>query len=1781
MRRLKFIFILLFLSPLMVFAQSPAQDCINAIPLCQNSYSFPNGFIGSGIVPNEINSANSCLPTGEENSVWFRFTVETTGNLSFIISPNNASADYNWALFDVTGKTCADIAAGSLEIACNASTSLSNTVGTNGHTGALTGHPYYGFLDPTDAIEMDIPVTQGKTYALNVSNFSGNTNGFSIDFGYSTAVLFNGLSPDFLFIAPVDCGDDELMVHFNKPIRCNTVQPSDFILSGNTVTNVSSLECNQGLPGSMVYKLTLATPISNSGSSFALNLVDSIGDFCGNFTMSDVVNFNVAPVIADAGVDHIFCKGENINIQIGDTSLNNYSNTSFSWAASSALVQNAITNPNAPTPNVILNDIPADTVTLVLTVTTGSCTDQDTVLLYFRDCCKNYDAQISSFQNIGCFGASTGEATATALGSISGFNPSSFTYVWSSSGNAPLATGLSADVTYTVTVTDQLGCSDTASILLSEPASPISVSSTGSILACHGDNTGTILLDVSGATAPYSYVWSNGDTTEDLYNLTAGTYTVTISDGNNCTITQSEDVTQPPTPLIITGTGSTIACGATTGNINISVSGGGSPYTYAWSNGSTAQDIAGLSPGTYTVTVSDQFGCNLPQDFTVNTLTNLTATTTATDAACITSPTGTASVSATGGQAPYSYLWSYNAQTSANLTNLPAGLYTVTITDATNCQITASATVNLAASLSVSASVMPISCNGGNDGAIDLTVLSSDPTNTFSYQWSNSAVSQDLNNLSNGSYSVTVTDQNGCTQSGSFNINEPTALTATVTATDVSCNGGSDGSLNVSALGGTGQYNYQWSNGLGISPVLLGISTGLYTVTVTDGNGCSTTSAGTISEPSALSVSLTPTTVACAGNATGSISTSITGGTTPYSFNWDNGAGSVQSPSNLIAGTYTVTVTDGNGCSTTTSTTINQQASMSVAVQTTTNVTCNGGNDGAIQLNITNGAAPYSFNWTNGVGNIQNPTNLFANTYNVTVTDNNGCTATTTATITEPTALTISAFPVHVQCNGAATGAIGTLQSGGIAPYSYNWSNGLGNSANHFNLAAGNYSVTITDGNGCTASTSTTINQPAALSVTLNSTDLNCNGDANGTISANVTGGVAPYSYAWQNTTSNVPNQSNLIAGTYDLTITDNNGCTINSSTVISEPSQLVATLTGTDVNCFGKHTGSISTNVTGGTQPYSFAWDNGAPNIQSPGGLNANIYTATITDANNCQINSSIVISEPSELNLMPSNITPSTCNNPNGQVVVIAGGGTTPYQYSWSANAGISTNTNTATGLGVGTYFVSVTDANGCLDTINNILFEATPAFQASSLVTSPQCELDNGQIQITGIPSYSYQWSPNANTGNMSFANNLTSGNYTVTISNGVCDTTLSFSLSQPTLLTTSNTVSSASCGQNNGSIAINVNTGTAPYQFDWDIVPSPGNVGYISNLAAGTYRVTITDDEGCEKADAIVVNGTDILDVTTSVVQPDCNQPGSIALNALQGTAPFIFNWSDPSIGNISNPSNLSDGTYEVTVIDAANCETSFMFELETEGAFEINLDNLGNNICPNDLDGFIDISTTSLSPSLQYLWSNNINEQDLDDLAGGTYTVTVTDAISGCTETATYQIEEPDSFTVTVPTNVDIIQGESVLLEAIATSPAVIYSWAGDDGFISGNPMIDVSPTETTVFTLTVNLPSCPPEVYEITVTVSERGDILIPDAFTPNNDGLNDDFFIYARNGLTIKEFKVYNKWGEVMHDDHTRGWDGTHRNSLMQNDSYVYLVKIEYVDGTEEILTGQFLLIR
>ena len=475
-------------------------------------------------------------------------------------------------------------------------------------------------------------------------------------------------------------------------------------------------------------------------------------------------------------------------------------------------------------------------------------------------------------------------------------------------------------------------------------------------------------------------------------------------------------------------------------------------------------------------------------------------------------------------------------------------------------------------------------------------------------------------------------------------------FTLSATETSVSCNGGSDGTVTVTVNGGVAPYAVTVAdvtkniNASGGSTLFTGLTSGAKTVHVVAANNCTKETSIEVGQPeTALSARISAqTNVACFGNATGSATASAAGGTAPYTFSWNTSPVQIgATASNLAAGTYTVTVTDTKGCTTTAQATITQpQAALAAQISAQTNVSCFGNTTGSATVTPGGGTSPYTFSWsTNPVQTGATATNLTAGTYSVTVTDASGCTTNAHATITQPAAALSASISgqTNVSCFGNGTGSATASAAGGTAPYTFSWNTiPAQTTATASNLTAGTYTVSVTDAKGCTTNAQATITQPAAaLSASISGhTNVSCFGNATGSATASAAGGTAPYTFSW----NTIPAQttataSNLTAGSYTVSVTDAKGCTTNAQATITQPAAaLSASISGhTNVSCFGNATGSATASAAGGTAPYTFSWNTiPAQTTATASNLTAGTYTVSVTDAKGCTTNAQATITQP-----------------------------------------------------------------------------------------------------------------------------------------------------------------------------------------------------------------------------------------------------------------------------------------------------------------------------------------------------------------------------------------------------------------------------------------------------------------------------------------------------------------------------------------------------------------------
>jgi|GEM_PF-656371 len=840
----------------------------------------------------------------------------------------------------------------------------------------------------------------------------------------------------------------------------------------------------------------------------------------------------------------------------------------YSWTTSPVQTTATATGLSAGTYTVTVKDVNNCSTTASVTITQPAAA---------------LSASISNQTNVLCFGNAMGSATASPSG---GTGPYTFSWNISPIQTTATATGLAAG-TYTVTVTDANNCSTTASVTITQPAAALSssISSQTNVL-CFGNATGSATASPAGGTGPYTYSWNSTpvQTTATATGLAAGTYTVTIKDVNNCSTTASVTITQPAAALSasISSQTNVLCFGNATGAATVSPSGGTGPYTYSWNTTpvQTSATATGLAAGNYTLTVKDANNCSTTASVTITQPASaLTASISSqTNVLCFGNSTGAATASPAGGSGPYTYSWNTSpVQTTATATALAAGAYTVTVKDANNCSTTASVTITqpvaaLSASISSQTNVL---CFANATGAA--TASPAGGTGPYTYSWNSTPVqtTATATGLAAGTYTVTVKDANNCSTTTSVTITQPAAaLTASISSqTNVFCNGNATGSATVVAQGGVSPYSYSWNTlPVQTSATVSNVKAGTYTVMVSDSNHCTTTATVTITQPQALSASISSQTdVLCYGNATGSATMSPSGGTAPYSYSWTTSpVQTTATASGLIAGVYFVTVSDSLGCSLTKKVVIHQPAApLSDNITIQTQILCYGNATGVATVTASGGSGSYTYAWnTSPVQTFATATGLSSGTYTVTITDGSGCSLTDSVTLGQPVAplSAVISTQTPVSCYGTATGTATVMATGGTAPYSYSWNTpNVQTTQTAIGMAAGIYTVTLTDAAGCTTMAMVTITQPPApLRVRLGGQmNVVCHGNSTGSAWVEATGGYPPYTYMW----NTVPVQTgdtamNLGAGSYTVIVTDGGGCSVAIGVTITESAALALRIT-------------------------------------------------------------------------------------------------------------------------------------------------------------------------------------------------------------------------------------------------------------------------------------------------------------------------------------------------------------------------------------------------------------------------------------------------------------------------------------------------------------------------------------------------------------------------------------------------------------------------------------------
>ncbi len=602
--------------------------------------------------------------------------------------------------------------------------------------------------------------------------------------------------------------------------------------------------------------------------------------------------------------------------------------------------------------------------------------------------------------------------------------------------------------------------------------------------------------------------------------------------------------------------------------VQVSVTNGVSPFNFMVTNQTTGNNfsqtngnLTSLCPGNYQVIVSDFDNCLDTVTFSISDQPAIVATASQTSpVSCNGLTDGCATIVASGGVGSFTYVWSDpNSSTGTTICNLPAGMATVTATDANGCEAIATATITQPNAISLVVSKTDVQCFNGSDGTA--TVVVTGGVGNYSYQWSGGTTPNQATTagLSANNYSVTVSDANGCEAFATVTIVQPAnGVQVTASQTVVSCFNENLSEATATAMGGAGNYTYLWMPGNQSSQTANNLATQLYTVVVTDAMGCTATDDVQISQWDAINISISFSPPSCNGSSDGEMAANIvTGGNGTYNFLWSTG--DTDDFANGLAGgqEYFVTVTDGQGCTGTASRLLNDPPAISFDINSAPTL-CNGSADGAATVaNVQNANGQVTYQWGAGALNQKTATadSLSAGTYNVVVTDTAGCSQSGTATIEEPTAIEVSFETIDNECFGYENGTAKIEITGGTPNYNYTWSNGANNQESLDDLSAGWYDVTITDANLCEKLDSVEIGQPAIVSAEITPKDVSCFGDRDGAITIVPSGGTPPFKYSLDG--QQFYGSSTLIAltaGSYPVYLKDAKDCVYEFSTVINEP---------------------------------------------------------------------------------------------------------------------------------------------------------------------------------------------------------------------------------------------------------------------------------------------------------------------------------------------------------------------------------------------------------------------------------------------------------------------------------------------------------------------------------------------------------------------------------------------------------------------------------------------------
>jgi len=1359
--------------------------------------------------------------------------------------------------------------------------------------------------------------------------------------------------------------------------------------------------------------------------------------------------------------------------------------------------------------------------------------------------------------------------------------------------------------TYTVTVTDENGCEEEESyeiILINEFAANVNLTQPD----CFTLN-GEAILALEGGTEPYSIIWSGVAADDELSasEIAPGSYTVSITDANLCAIEVEFEITEPYELSSETIFNGVLCNGENTGSIDITLINATGVIDYSWVNEelgftSPTQDIENLFAGVYELTATDEIGCVFNETFEileteelVITLENIQSET------CEGLENGSIEVSISGGTLDYQIDWSGTGFSSndEDILELASGDYTLNVSDLNGCVATETFIVNSGTLITPNSSSIDSECSVST-GSMSVNIDSDNPIEDISWFDDGVLLTDGLittiENLSSGTYSVEITDDQGCSVSETILISDTGALSINAEVSGVNCQGDSNGSILIIVTSGTEPYILTWSGPVEIADDQYNptnLITGDYIASINDSEGCNTLQEFSVLSPDSFSINETIINVSCFGNGDGVIALELIGGTEPFTIDWIDSDEDLDTLTNLTSGEYSVLIADTNGCITEGTYQITEEDLLTLDISFT-ELLCVNQTSTDIDITVTGGLEPYTISWTGDVTSTnEDLADAGVGTYTVLITDAVNCTIEETITITQGNEILIEVIETQPTCltnNGSLTAS---AAGGSGLEYTFYWyfigdtPTLIGQEPTLDNLEAGSYYLEVFDSGGCfsTAEINLSNNQGE---VTANITDVLCAQDDSGAIEIEALDLAGTLSVEWVGPNSFISVDEDiygLTEGEYTLTITDSNGCVLIETYEVASTNELVEGIEVTNI-CFGETgTGAANILLTGGTAPYIVNWSgNGlVSNQASITDLNEGCYILEISDANSCSYTEEVCISSLDEIILNISALGNECFADEDGQIELEISGGNPGYSIEWlNSDAEFVSDQLMVTELATGVYAANIIDNNGCTATTSASI-TSTPALLVDISETPIVCFGDeNGALDIIytgGVGALTLNWTgPNGFTSEEDQNVNLDNGDYCYEVVDFIgCVISDCYALNDPGPLNLGQTVNSTNCfGTNDGEVSLEVSGGYAPYTTFWTLNGTLFSTEEdIAGLATGVYAVNLSDTMGCTIEDTFTISELPLLTVVfDNIIGTTCatSSDGAFETTVSGGMLNYSYSWvlNGTEESTEEDPSELGAGDYQLTVTDANDCNTEIASVIiPVLGILEV--------IVPQNI-------SWCFTEDLQLIETISVEAQSIE------WTNPPSTDVLSTTNSVFFQ-EEPGVYELVI-TGID---GPCVATDTVeVTIHELPQSDAGEDQdaeledevILGGNPTTDDLNTvvwapfellnESTLFNpsyLLVNssqsfvLTVTSPEgcVSEDSTQVTLSPEVDIHSGFTPNSDNINDVWVIGNLQNYPSIEVWVYNRWGEELFysQGYNQPWDGTYNGDSLPIGTYYYVI--------------------